>query len=82
MAITLAGAKITSFRFDKDAESGRFKPQGAYQLESSTGMVIAKQNFNEYSSSIQLNMSPKSLDIFNQLQTSMQDDLNSTLGLN
>ena len=79
MAVTIEGAKLTDIQLTKDAE-GMFQMAGAYALMSSTGIVLAKQAVNGYQG-MKLTLSPATTKLLHDYVSSVQIDLNTSLGL-
>ena len=80
MAITIGGVQLVSLNLAREKESGTTKLTGSYELVSSTGKILAKQSFNSYNE-IALTLSGDSQKLMADMQTSIQNDLNKTLGL-
>lgn len=81
MAITIGGINISSVNLNKNKETGLLDLTGSYLLESSTGIVLARQDFNGYNT-IKLEPSPKTKGLLNDFHKSLQEDLTTILGLN
>jgi hypothetical protein len=80
MAVTISGIKLNSISLTKDKETGQFKTTGQYQLESNTGMVLAKQSINGYQE-IEIKNSRETEGHLQAYLASFQKDISNTLGL-
>lgn len=79
MAITLQGIRLKSVDMGFD-DSGTMKLGGSYELISSTGVVLAKNNFNGYSD-IKVGLSPALAAELDHLLSGIKTELNKVLGL-
>lgn len=79
MSISIQGVKITKLEISKN-EQGMPKASGTYELISSNGITLAKQDFNSYNG-IAVAHSPATTKLLNDLFDGIRFDLNMTLGL-
>jgi hypothetical protein len=73
-------ARLDTMELKRDSE-GNWKIEGSYCLVSDTGKVMAKQTFNGYSKSIDLNPSPNVASLLEKLARGVQQDINLILGI-
>jgi len=78
MAITLDGAKVKNIDIKKD-EEGKLKITGTYELMSSAGTVVAKQNFGGYAD-MTYTPSAETQKLIMELTQSVGKDINTTMG--
>lgn len=79
--IAIKGVKLDSLEIKRDVDSGEEKFTGAYSLMSTNDKVLAKQNFNTYSSDIKVAPSQETQKLLTNLMTSVKSDIQTALGL-
>jgi hypothetical protein len=78
--ITIQGVRINDVRLTKDPKNGEVTMTGSYSLISSTGKVLANQDFNGYNG-IKIVMNADSLKTLETLVSMIQLNIESQLGL-
>jgi hypothetical protein len=78
--ITIEGVRINNVTFTRDSD-GKEKMSGNYSLVSSNGKVIAKQDFNEYSSSLKIEQTGETAKLVQDLYSAIKKDIEEQLGL-
>ena len=78
MGIQLQGVNIVSIAMERDT-SGLMKATGRYELKTNTGIIVAKQTFNDYQGVV-VSFSTETNKLINDLSLSMTKDVMAAMG--
>lgn len=82
MAMMVKGARVPALQITLDTTTGlHVAKSGSYELMSSTDIVLAKQNWGEYSQDFKYDMSAETKKLLRAFMLGVTDDINSQLGL-
>ena len=80
MEVLIKGIRIGHLSITRDKENGMLKFEGAYQLISSSDIVLATQTFNGYND-LKIMPSSATQKALNDFVNNLTSDVNSLLGL-
>jgi len=78
--VTIQGVRVTSVSLNRDAD-GVVKMTGSYSLVSSSDKVIAKQDFNGYSSDLKVEATGETVILLDNLMKAIKSNIETQLGL-